>query len=55
MHELIHGGGPRGGDWINAWDAWLANNPSATPQDVFKQIGVFIYDFGLDGIIKLIE
>ncbi len=55
MHELIHGGGPRGGDWNNAWEAWLANNPNATPQDVFKQIGVFIYDFGLDGIIKLIE
>jgi len=27
----------------------------ATPGDIFNKIGVFIHEFGLDGIIKIVN
>jgi hypothetical protein len=53
--ELIHGKGPKGGLWNNAWDKWLKANPNATTEDVFKQLGVFIREFNLEGIIKRVK
>jgi hypothetical protein len=55
VHKEIHGGGALGGAWNYAWAEWLRLNPFTTPVDVFNQVRVFIHEFGLDGIIKVVE
>jgi uncharacterized lipoprotein (TIGR02269 family) len=49
LHKACHAGGSRGGAWNKAWEDFFKNNPNATAQDIYKQAGKMIYEFGLDG------
>ena len=49
LHQQIHSGGPRGGQWNQAWDDYFKANPSATATDVYKEAGRLIYQFDVPG------
>ena len=49
LHKACHAGGPRGGAWNKAWEDFFKNNPNATAEDIYKQAGKMIYEFGIDG------
>ena len=51
IHKRIHRGS-QGGPWNEMWYKWLIDNPRASPEDVFKQAGVMIHEFGLDGFFE---
>jgi len=53
VHKEIHLGAG-GGLWNEAWEKFFENNPNSTKEEVFKYIGVLIYQFGLDGLIHRI-
>ncbi|TSC23091.1 TIGR02269 family lipoprotein [Corallococcus sp. Z5C101001] len=49
VHRRIHGGGPKGGLWNEAWREFSKANRSATPPEIFKHAGELIYRFQLLG------
>jgi len=54
VHRVIHGEGPRGGLWNQAWEAFFAANPTATAEEIYKYAGWLIYTFNLEGVGRLI-
>ena len=40
---------PRGRVDTRAWTEWLDANPAATREEIYRQGGWFLYEFGLDG------
>jgi RHS repeat-associated protein len=49
VHRRIHAGGAFGGAWNAAWETWINANPNATVEEIARQAGRMIYEFGLDG------
>ncbi|ATB50407.1 hypothetical protein MYMAC_006063 [Corallococcus macrosporus DSM 14697] len=49
VHQRIHRGGERGGDWNNAWREFKDANEGATPAEIFRHAGELIHRFELMG------
>lgn len=55
FHIYIHRGAGDG-PWNDAWFRFLfIDNPGATAQDLFQQVGKMIYEFGLEGFEIVIK
>jgi len=49
----VHGKGNMGqmpGKWNDIWEAWIDANPRATAEDIYRQAGKMMDDFGLSGL-----
>ena len=51
IHQRIHGGGPRGGQWNEAWRQFRIANPNARPDEIYRHAGELIFRFELAGPI----
>ncbi|MFP2900219.1 TIGR02269 family lipoprotein, partial [Corallococcus sp. 4LFB] len=49
IHRRIHGGGPKGGLWNQAWREFRETNNTAQAPEIFKHAGELIYRFQLLG------
>ncbi|WP_420715166.1 TIGR02269 family lipoprotein [Corallococcus sp. BB11-1] len=49
VHRRIHSGGPKGGEWNQAWREYKDANPNAAPQEIYRHAGSLIYRFQLLG------
>ena len=50
VHRYIHGGGPRGGRWNDAWARFIQANPNPPPPEViYRHAGELIFRFELTG------
>ncbi|MCP3058648.1 TIGR02269 family lipoprotein [Myxococcus sp. K38C18041901] len=49
VHQRIHRGGDRGGEWNNAWREFQERHPRPSKQQIFKHAGELIYRFQLLG------
>nr|WP_255428738.1 TIGR02269 family lipoprotein [Corallococcus sp. AB038B] len=49
IHQRVHNGGPRGGEWNQAWKDYKNAHPEAPPVEIFKHAGELIYRFQLLG------
>ena len=50
VHRHIHGGGPRGGRWNQAWAEFIDANPRPPPPEViYRHAGELIFRFELTG------
>jgi RHS repeat-associated protein len=54
VHRKIHSGGPGGGLWNSAWQAFFEANPNATIVDIYKHAGWLIHEFGLDKVGRIV-
>jgi uncharacterized lipoprotein (TIGR02269 family) len=53
-HIRIHSGAPRGGLWNLAWENFIKKYPEANAEQIYIYAGWLIYEFGLDGIGRII-
>lgn len=51
IHRRIHGGGPSGGLWNEAWRQFMRSNPRAKPEEIYRHAGELMYRFDLSGTI----
>ncbi len=51
IHQRIHGGGPRGGLWNEAWRTFMLQNPRAPPAEIYRHAGELLFRFDLAGPI----
>lgn len=51
IHRRIHGGGPSGGLWNEAWRRFRDDNRNASPEAIYLHAGELIFRFGLAGPI----
>ena len=51
VHVRIHGGGPSGGRWNQAWRDFIDARPNASPADIYRHAGELIFRFELTGTI----
>ena len=51
VHYRIHGGGPAGGRWNEAWRQFKRAKPYASPEEIYRHAGELIYRFELMGPI----
>jgi uncharacterized lipoprotein (TIGR02269 family) len=49
IHWEIHSGGPRGGQWNEAWREFMFKNPHALPPEIYRHAGELIFRFELTG------
>ncbi|NVJ21396.1 TIGR02269 family lipoprotein [Myxococcus sp. AM011] len=49
VHRRIHDGTGRGGEWNDAWRAFVQTNPRASPAEIFRHAGELIHRFELIG------
>ena len=49
LHQRIHSGGKRGGEWNNAWREFKEANSNASPEAIYKHAGELIHRFQLMG------
>ncbi|RKH43744.1 SitA6 family polymorphic toxin lipoprotein, partial [Corallococcus llansteffanensis] len=49
VHRRIHSGGPKGGEWNQAWREYMDANPNASSQEIYQHAGTLIYRFQLIG------
>jgi uncharacterized lipoprotein (TIGR02269 family) len=49
VHIRIHGGGPKGGRWNEAWRQFINKNPNAQPAEIYRHAGELIFQFELTG------
>jgi len=47
VHQRLHRGGPRGGQWNQEWENFFRENPNATREQVFRHAGALIHRHGL--------
>jgi hypothetical protein len=48
IHKAIHQGAG-GGRWNKAWHDFFAANPGAGREEIYRQAGKMLHDFGIDG------
>ena len=49
LHLRIHGDGPRGGLWNQAWRDFKSQYPRASPADIYRHAGELMFRFELTG------
>ncbi|WIG94485.1 TIGR02269 family lipoprotein [Myxococcus sp. SDU36] len=49
VHRRIHDGNGRGGEWNDAWRAFMRAKPKASPEEIFRHAGELIHRFELMG------
>ena len=49
IHLDMHSGGPRGGDWNQAWEDFFSANPNATALEIYIHAGNLMYQFQVPG------
>lgn len=51
VHVRLHGGGPRGGLWNQAWRDFKKTRFEASPEEIYRHAGELLYRFQLTGPI----
>jgi uncharacterized lipoprotein (TIGR02269 family) len=51
VHLRIHGGGPKGGRWNQAWRNFIEDNQAAPPEEIYRHAGELMFRFELTGPI----
>ena len=51
IHHRIHGGGPSGGRWNEAWRTFMKRRPRAPAEEIYRHAGELIFRFDLAGPI----
>lgn len=49
VHRRIHGGGPSGGMWNEAWRQFRDSNKNASPEAIYRHAGELLFRFDLTG------
>jgi uncharacterized lipoprotein (TIGR02269 family) len=49
VHSWLHSGGPKGGQWNEAWRQFKANNEGATAEEMWRFAGELMSRFGVLG------
>ncbi|MFY0572432.1 TIGR02269 family lipoprotein [Archangium lansingense] len=49
VHHRIHGSGPSGGLWNEAWRQFRKAKPNASPVEIYQHAGALIFRFELTG------